>query len=162
MAYKLNLQRKPELDLLPLELDFLYGKALLVNHLCTIHFHWLRCKANLRVAGSCASGRELEFTQPLARLFVHLFQRLNSTLPYGAYVEKSYSRYLTYIALQRRQATCNRTPPSASTVIVARMSPWKWRETKLQPSRARQPNQLLLSFPLFPVQHPGADHGTCI
>ena len=45
-----------------------------------------------------------------------------------------------------------------STVIGARMSHWKWRETKLQPSRAR--SGLLLSFPPFPVRHPGADHGT--
>ena len=30
----------------------------------------------------------------------------------------------------------------SSTVIVARMSHWKWRETKLQPSRARSGQQI--------------------
>ena len=44
-------------------------------------------------------------------------------------------------------------------MIVTRISHWKRRKTKQQPSRARSSNQLLLSFPPFPVRHPGADHG---
>ena len=46
--------------------------------------------------------------------------------------------------------------PTSCTVICARMSHWKWRETKLQPSRARsgQQNQLLLSSPPHPVRSP--------
>ena len=37
------------------------------------------------------------------------------------------------------------------TVIIPRMSLWKWRETKQQPSRARSGHhlKLLLSFPPF-------------
>ena len=50
-----------------------------------------------------------------------------------------------------------------STVIVARMSHRKWRETKQQliwwPSRARSGSAwLLISFSQFPVRHPGAEH----
>ena len=45
-------------------------------------------------------------------------------------------------------------------MIVARMSHWRWRETKQQPSRVRPSNQMLLNFPPFPVHHPGDDHGS--
>ena len=49
---------------------------------------------------------------------------------------KSYSRR-TEVTFGERHAHCQ------STAIAARMSHWKWRETKQQPSRARSGHQII-------------------